>query len=123
MKSGDNFKTFGNINIIISKTELGENMFRSVRYSSTVRRFQNISVEQDSSADLENYEPKLKVIGNKLDSLSLIQEKITNQLDSLKQHTNQIKKEQRQSDLINGGILILFVIIIIKILLSRWKKN
>ncbi len=64
---------------------------------------------------------KSKIISKKLDSLSREQERISVQLDLLKFHAEQMRKAQRRGDLINGGIIILFVFLMIKILLSRRK--
>ena len=91
--------------------------------AQTIQEPQITSTEQDSLVNLEFYEPKLRVLGNKLDSLNRIQTKITHQLDSLKQYTIQVKKEQRQSDLFNGGIIFLFIIIFVKILYINRKKK
>lgn len=108
---------------MILKKIAGKTIVMPEKYTPTNREPQTTSTEQDSSLNLEFYEPKLKVLGNKLDSLNLIQTKITNQLYSLKQYTIAVKKEQRQNDLFCGGLLFLFIIIFVKILYLHRKKK
>jgi len=86
-----------------------------------------ISLPSENAADslfnLDDYMPRLKELSQQLDSLTLKQKEIDTKLESLKSNSYLLQKNQQRGDLVNGVILILFIAILLRILLSWWQKS
>jgi hypothetical protein len=82
-----------------------------------------IKVNPDTLIAYKTYDNKLKSVRKKLDSLGNIHEEINGKLKDLKYKSELIRKEQQQADLINGGIVVIIAVILIKIIHSKVKSK
>ena len=82
-----------------------------------------IKVNPDTLIAYKTYGNKLKSVRRKLDSLDNIHEEINGKLKDLKHRSELIRKEQQRADLINGGIVVIIAVLLIKIIHSKVRSK